>query len=273
MSDYTKTTNFTAKDALTTGDPLKVIKGSYFDTEFDNIATAVATKYDSNDLSSQAQAEAGTNNTTIMTPLRTEQWSAVWAAENGGMVGDIHGLADPGADQLLGWDDSAGAVDGIPLASDSGLAISATPDIAIDISSVSASFSGAASIAGADLFLMDNGAGGTNTKIAYQDFGIPVTDDSTTTPFSAADLTYANRWYSCSNASAISLIIPANASVAYPIGTVFYVYQAGAGQVTVSVTSDTLRSPNGAKTSQQYALISVTKVAATTWVVTGDTSS
>lgn len=44
MSDFTKTTNFTAKDALSTGDPNKVIKGSQFDTEFDNIATASATK-------------------------------------------------------------------------------------------------------------------------------------------------------------------------------------------------------------------------------------
>ena len=44
MSNYTKTTNFTAKDALTTGDPNKVIKGSDQDTEFDNIATSSATK-------------------------------------------------------------------------------------------------------------------------------------------------------------------------------------------------------------------------------------
>lgn len=44
MSNYTKTTNFTAKDALNTGDPNKVIKGSEHDTEFDNIATASATK-------------------------------------------------------------------------------------------------------------------------------------------------------------------------------------------------------------------------------------
>lgn len=44
MSDYTKTTNFTAKDALSSGDPNKVIKGSTFDTEFDALATASATK-------------------------------------------------------------------------------------------------------------------------------------------------------------------------------------------------------------------------------------
>lgn len=44
MTDYTKTTNFTAKDSLPVGDPQKKVKGSEFDTEFNAIATAVATK-------------------------------------------------------------------------------------------------------------------------------------------------------------------------------------------------------------------------------------
>lgn len=47
MSNYTKTVNFAAKDALTTGDANKVVKGTEIDTEYNNIATAVATKYDS----------------------------------------------------------------------------------------------------------------------------------------------------------------------------------------------------------------------------------
>ncbi len=44
MSNYTKTTNFTAKDSLPSGDSSKVIRGSEFDTEFNAIATANATK-------------------------------------------------------------------------------------------------------------------------------------------------------------------------------------------------------------------------------------
>jgi hypothetical protein len=46
MSNYTKTTNFTAKDTLPSGDSGKIIRGSEFDTEFDAIATASATKAD-----------------------------------------------------------------------------------------------------------------------------------------------------------------------------------------------------------------------------------
>jgi hypothetical protein len=46
MSNYTKSTNFTSKDSLATGNPLKIIKGAEFDTEFNSIQTAVATKAD-----------------------------------------------------------------------------------------------------------------------------------------------------------------------------------------------------------------------------------
>jgi hypothetical protein len=47
MTNYVKFTNFTVKDSLPTGDTNKVIRGAEFDTEFDSIATAVATKSNS----------------------------------------------------------------------------------------------------------------------------------------------------------------------------------------------------------------------------------
>ena len=46
MSNYTKSTNFATKDALASGNALKIVKGTEIDTEFNNIATAVATKAD-----------------------------------------------------------------------------------------------------------------------------------------------------------------------------------------------------------------------------------
>ena len=46
MSDYTKATNFASKDSLSSGNSLKIVKGTEIDTEFNNIATAVATKAD-----------------------------------------------------------------------------------------------------------------------------------------------------------------------------------------------------------------------------------
>lgn len=46
MSNYTKTTNFAAKDALTSGDTNKIVRGTEIDTEYNNIATAVNSKAD-----------------------------------------------------------------------------------------------------------------------------------------------------------------------------------------------------------------------------------
>jgi hypothetical protein len=62
MSNYTKSTNFATKDNLTPGDPLKIVRGTEIDTEFNNIATAIATKTDN----ASAAITGGTiNDTTI----------------------------------------------------------------------------------------------------------------------------------------------------------------------------------------------------------------
>lgn len=50
MSDYVKTTDFSVKDSLLSGNPAKVVKGVEINTEFDNIATAVATKIEATDI-------------------------------------------------------------------------------------------------------------------------------------------------------------------------------------------------------------------------------
>lgn len=72
MSNYTKTTNFLAKDSLPEEDSGKIIKGSEFDTEFNALQVAINTKAD---LASPAltgvptapTATAGTNTTQLST--------------------------------------------------------------------------------------------------------------------------------------------------------------------------------------------------------------
>lgn len=46
MSNYVQSTNFATKDSLPLNDPLKIVKGTEINTEYNNIATAVATKAD-----------------------------------------------------------------------------------------------------------------------------------------------------------------------------------------------------------------------------------
>lgn len=103
MSDYTYTSNFGAKDGLSSGDPDKLILGTDFDTEFNAIATAIGTKFDSANYANQAEAEAGTNAVKLMTPEATQYWGDA----NGGMVGDIRTLVDPAVDTILGWYDAS----------------------------------------------------------------------------------------------------------------------------------------------------------------------
>jgi hypothetical protein len=60
MSNYTKTTNFTAKDALSSGDSAKIVKGTEIDVEFTAIATAIATKQDTGGSVSLTSGVTGT---------------------------------------------------------------------------------------------------------------------------------------------------------------------------------------------------------------------
>jgi hypothetical protein len=46
MSNYTKATDFAVKDSLASGNPLKIVKGTEIDTEFNSIASAVNSKAD-----------------------------------------------------------------------------------------------------------------------------------------------------------------------------------------------------------------------------------
>ena len=72
MSDYSKSTNFAAKDALTTGDPNKVVKGTEIDDEFNAISSAIASKADTSSPTfsgtpAAPTATAGTNTTQLAT--------------------------------------------------------------------------------------------------------------------------------------------------------------------------------------------------------------
>ncbi len=108
MADYTKTTDFAAKDGYASGNPSKAVVGTEIDDEFNNIATAVATKYDSTNVADTATAQAMLDDLTIITPAKVLD---IFQG-NGGMLEDIQALADPNADTVLGWDDSASAAIG-----------------------------------------------------------------------------------------------------------------------------------------------------------------
>jgi len=74
--------------------------------------------------------------------------------------------------------------------------------------------------------------------------------------------------------TARTFTIPANSSVAYPVGTVLtFVNQNGAGVVTIAITTDTMRlSPAGTTGSRTLAANGVAtcvKLTSTEWIITG----
>jgi hypothetical protein len=78
------------------------------------------------------------------------------------------------------------------------------------------------------------------------------------------------------NASANTLTIPLNSSVAVPIGTEIIVIQTGAGQTSIAVASGvTLNctpqtATNAAKLRAQWSSVSLIKRATDTWIAIGD---
>jgi hypothetical protein len=87
-------------------------------------------------------------------------------------------------------------------------------------------------------------------------------------------LTDSAKFVTLSNASAITLTVPTNASVAFPTGTQINIMQLGAGQVTISGAGVTLRSAGSKlKTSAQYAVATLVKIATDEWVAIGSLSA
>jgi hypothetical protein len=95
----------------------------------------------------------------------------------------------------------------------------------------------------------------------------------TTYTFAASDS--FNTLVTLTNASAIAVTIPTNATTAFPVGTVLNFSQNGAGQVTVSGASGVTLTSVGAtaatpKTRAQYSAGSAIQTSANNWLVVGD---
>lgn len=73
--------------------------------------------------------------------------------------------------------------------------------------------------------------------------------------------------------SAHTVTIPANASVAFPIGTILtFINENGGGDVTIAITTDTLRwgTSTGSRTLAADGVATAIKVTSTLWRLTGD---
>lgn len=112
MANYVKATNFYTKDALSTGNPAKIIKGAEIDDEFNAIATAVNSKADITSPTFSGTplaptATAGTNSTQIATTAFVAASQGTMASQNKTAV-DITGGTIVGITDLLPADGGTG---------------------------------------------------------------------------------------------------------------------------------------------------------------------
>ena len=83
-------------------------------------------------------------------------------------------------------------------------------------------------------------------------------------------ITDNGRLVTLSNAAAITLTVPLNATVAFATGAVINIQQIGAGQVTVAGASGVTLNGTGTKTRAQWSAASLIKTATDTWTLIGD---
>lgn len=111
-----------------------------------------------------------------------------------------------------------------------------------------------------------------NTNGGINDLAFGLENAQTGTAYTLV-LTDVAKIVTLNNAGAITLTVPPNASVAFPIGTQIVIAQIGAGQVTVSNPGVTVNS-NGTKKklNGQYAFATLWKTGTDTWYLFGNTA-
>jgi len=85
-------------------------------------------------------------------------------------------------------------------------------------------------------------------------------------------LTDVAKVVTLTNAAAITLTVPPNSSVAFPIGSQILLYQGGAGAVTITPGSGVTVNSNGSKldTNGQYSVGGLLKLDTDEWVAFGN---
>lgn len=109
----------------------------------------------------------------------------------------------------------------------------------------------------------------TTALAAKVDSYTPITQKSASYTLSTLD--HRDDLIEMGSSSALTLTIPLNSSIAYPVGTSFDVLQTGVGQVTIAGAAGvTVNATPGLKLRTQWSSATVFKRAENTWVVYGD---
>jgi len=141
VSNYTKSTDFAAKDALASGNPAKVITGTAHDTEYNAIATAIATKADATN-AVLVTPDLGTPSSGILTNC-TASFAGAVSGTTGTFSGAISGTTGTFSGAISGTTGTfSGAVSGTTGTFSSGIKSSGAMTIDVSASNFEVNISG-----------------------------------------------------------------------------------------------------------------------------------
>jgi hypothetical protein len=150
------------------------------------------------------------------------------------------------------------------LGDDANFASTVTTSLGLKAPLASPTFTGTVTVAAAGVAFTD----GTQTKEGVQS-RTPIIQKTASYTLSA--LTERDSMIEMGSASAVTLTVPTNATVAWPVGTSIDILQTGAGQVTIAGAGGvTVNGTPGLKLRTQWSGVTLFKRATDTWVVYGD---
>lgn len=324
MTTYTKATNFASKDSMVSGNPLKTLRGTELDDEFNLLAIASSTKANIasptfTGVPAAPTATTGTDTTQVATTAFVE--AAVTAAgidsllskSGGAMTGAIttnstfDGVDIATRDAILtstttlagaALSKSGGAMtgaittnstfDGVAIATRDGVLTATTTTADAALPKAGGTLTGAVTTnSSINKFTLTapTTAATLNTRADNLTHSLPAVSGNLTveqlqqTSKSAAYTTVlgdagTHILHPAADTTARTFTIPANASVAYPLGTaITFINENASGIVTIAITSDTMRlagvGTTGNRTLAANGICTALKITSTSWIITG----
>lgn len=105
-------------------------------------------------------------------------------------------------------------------------------------------------------------------ELGYKD--VPANSQSTSYTLALTD---RNKSIDFTGSTGQTITIPANSSIAFPVGSTITITNTTTNNLSIAITTDTLRqagtTSTGTRTLGQYGVATIRKVSSTVWIISG----
>jgi hypothetical protein len=259
IADANVTTAKIADSAITSA---KIADGTIVDTDV-NASAAIAQSKISGltaDLAAKAPLASPALTGVPTAPTAAAATNTTQVATTAYVRGEVAALVNSAGATL----DTLGEI-ATALGNDANLSTTLTTSIGLKAPLASPTFTGTVTVAASGVAFTD----GTQTKEGVAS-RTPIVQK--TAAYTLSALTERDSLIEVSSATGVTITIPTNTAVAYPVGTSIDILQTGAGQVTIAPVDGTVtvNATPGLKLRTTWSSATLFKRAANTWVVFGD---